>query len=55
MKELAQVAYEAYVDSCGGVSVRGDTLPAWDEQAPEIRQHWDAAVQAVVAELMLGT
>jgi hypothetical protein len=42
-----QIAYEAYVAHCGGVSVRGEQLSSWDGQSPEIRAHWDAAAQAV--------
>lgn len=37
----ARAGYERYVRSAGGVSaVSGATLPAWDEQADEIREHW---------------
>ena len=42
-----QIAYEAYVESCGGLSVRGEPLPSWADQYPGIRTHWDAAAQAV--------
>lgn len=50
MKDLAQVAYEAYLQSCGGKSAwDGGELPAWEDQSPEIQQHWDAAAQAVMA------
>ena len=42
----AQRAYEAYVTSCGGKSVRGDDLPGWDDQSPELRGHWEAAARA---------
>jgi hypothetical protein len=45
--ELGRIAYEAYVASCGGKSVHGEDLPSWDDQAPEIRQHWQAAADAV--------
>lgn len=54
MEDMAKVAYEAYVQSCGGVSVKGDPLPTWEDQRPEIRQHWDAAAQAVLAAAMGG-
>jgi hypothetical protein len=37
----ARAGYERYARSAGGVSaVSGDTLPTWDEQAEEIREHW---------------
>jgi hypothetical protein len=41
-----QVAYEAYVKSCGGKSIRGEDLPSWQDQAPAIRAHWEAAGRA---------
>ena len=53
-KSWGQIAYEAYVQSCGGKSIRGEDLPAWDAQAPVIREHWDAAGLAVVREYRLG-
>lgn len=43
-----QVAYDAYVADCGGVSIHGERLPDWDGQRPEIRAHWDAAAAAVL-------
>lgn len=51
MPDLGQVAYEAYVRSCGGKSVHGEDLPPWIELRPEVRVHWDAAAQAVVREV----
>lgn len=42
-----QVAYEAYVQHCGGYSVRGELLPSWADQSDEICAHWDAAAEAV--------
>jgi hypothetical protein len=47
--ELGKIAYEAYLVSCGGKSIRGEELPTWDDQAPEIREHWTAAGNAVAA------
>lgn len=46
-KSLGQVAYEAYAVKVGNKSVKGDTLPSWDDQKPEIKAAWDAAGQAV--------
>lgn len=43
-----QIAYDAYVADCGGLSIHGETLPAWPDQSEEIRQHWDAAAAAVI-------
>jgi hypothetical protein len=46
---MGRIAYEAYLASCGGKSVRGDDLPSWDDQDPAIRAHWEAAALAVIA------
>lgn len=48
MDDFGRIAYEAYVESCGGKSVRGDDLPSWADQAPAICAHWVAAAKAVV-------
>jgi hypothetical protein len=45
--DLGQVAYEGYLVSCDGKSIRGEELPPWDGQAPELREHWRAAADAV--------
>ncbi len=45
--DLGQVAYEGYLVSCDGKSIRGEDLPAWNAQAPEIREYWRAAADAV--------
>lgn len=47
MPGYGQIAYQAYVEHCGGLSIRGEILPAWHNQSAEIRGHWDAAAQAV--------
>ncbi len=52
MNDLAKIAYEAYRESCGGRSIRGEALPEWEDQTPEIRSHWDAAAQAVLRATM---
>jgi hypothetical protein len=55
VKELGQVAYEAYVESTGGRSaVTGQPLPAWGDQQAPILQAWRAAAQAVVAACQPG-
>jgi hypothetical protein len=46
---LGQAAYEAYVEHCGGKSIRGEDLPPWDGQDPAIRAHWEAAAEGVRA------
>lgn len=43
----AQNAYDRYRAHANGVSVNGDPLPAWDEQAEEIREHWREAFAPV--------
>jgi hypothetical protein len=45
--DLGQVAYEAYLASCDGKSIRGEDLPTWNDHAPEIRAHWRAAADGV--------
>jgi hypothetical protein len=46
--ELGRVAYEAYCEHTGGVSlVSGQKLPTWDILSPEIKAAWEAAANAV--------
>lgn len=45
-KTPGQHAYEAYSKHVGGVSVKGDELPAWDGQLVGIREAWAAAAAA---------
>lgn len=46
--DLGAIAYNAYRDTTGGVSlVTGDPLPGWDELPDPIRNAWDAAANAV--------
>lgn len=47
---LGQAAYEAYRLASAGKSLVGEqSLPEWDDQAPEIRAAWSAAAAAVAA------
>jgi cell division protein FtsX len=47
-QDRAQRAYEAYAKDAGGVSpVNRDPLPRWSILTADIRQHWQAAVDAV--------
>ena len=46
MDSFGQIAYEAYVESCGGKSIRGEDLPSWEDQDPAIQAHWIAAGKA---------
>lgn len=48
---LGRIAYEAYSASVGGLSVRAEPLPTWDEQVqdnPSVAAAWCAAGQAVI-------
>lgn len=49
IRTFGQSAYEAYAEHCGGKSINGEDLPAWADQSPEIRGHWEAAAEAVAA------
>jgi len=51
--DIGQVAYEGYVASCGGKSIRGEDLPSWADQDAAIRGHWRAAADAVTMFLAL--
>lgn len=55
MKSLGMVAYEAYCESTGGVSlISGVKLPGWDGLSPEIQRAWNDAA-AAVANLVSGS
>jgi hypothetical protein len=48
---LGRVAYEAYSSAVDGKSVRGESLPTWNEQVrehPQIAAAWCAVGQAVI-------
>ena len=52
MKDLAEIAYEAYREMSQGKSlVSGQPIPPFAELPPLIRQAWDAAAQAVAAAI----
>lgn len=44
----AKAAYDAYCESRGWVSVRGDALPQFEAQSPELRDAWSEAAAAVI-------
>jgi hypothetical protein len=47
-KSLGQIAYEAYFENSGGLSlVSCQPLPTWNEQRQQIRDAWEAAAAAV--------
>lgn len=54
-RSVAQIAYEAYGASVGGVNVRGEALPAWADTGPTVQEGWHAAVNAVQLETVRAT
>lgn len=49
MSSYGKVAYDAYCEDTGGVSlVTGDKLPRHADLPVEIRRAWDAAAEAVL-------
>lgn len=54
MGNFGQIAYEAYAEKAGGLSlISGATLPAWDDLNGSIQEAWTAAAQAIV-NVMVG-
>lgn len=52
MKTAGQIAYEGYFHYSKGKSlVSGAPLPEWGQQAPGIREAWEAAAMAVSGSL----
>ena len=48
MKERAHIAYDAYVEKAGGVSlVSGESLPQWGDLPREIQGAWRAVADAL--------
>jgi hypothetical protein len=48
MKTIGQIAYEAYLDFSGGVSlISGHPLPEWDAQEAKLQLAWEASAHAV--------
>lgn len=48
---LGQIAYEAYCKARDYRSVRGELLPTFDNQSPDVKAAWDAAANAVSDEV----
>ena len=48
-RSVGQIAYEAYCDHQGWRSVRGEVLPAWANQSPDLQAAWEFAAQEVRA------
>lgn len=52
MKTLGHLAYDAYLDFCGGESlVTGQELPEWEQSKPEIQQAWEHVAASVRDEV----
>ena len=51
-QDYAKVAYDAYCESRGWVSVRGDALPQFEAQSPELQEAWASAARAVVEKIL---
>jgi hypothetical protein len=41
---LAQTAYEAYVEDAGGLNYQGNPCPVWSDLPDDIRRHWKVAI-----------
>lgn len=55
-RSIGQVAYEAYRERSGGVSlVSGAQLPHWDDLSPVIAEAWEAAAAAVARVVLAGS
>lgn len=49
VKTSGQIAYEAYCNATGGVSlISGDKLPEFDSLKQAIKDAWEVAAQAVI-------
>lgn len=49
MVDYAKIAYEAYAEHQAWKNYAGHPIPPWDEVRQDIKDAWDAAVQAVLA------
>lgn len=49
LKEVAQVAYEAYAKSTGWLNFLGARMPEWSALPDKIREAWRAASEAARA------
>lgn len=48
MPDYARIAYEAYAEHQDWKNYQGNTIPTWDDVRQDIKDAWDAAVQAVL-------
>jgi hypothetical protein len=50
-QSLGEIAYAAYCQAVGYKSVRGDTLPIWEDQSERLRETWERVGEAVAEYL----
>lgn len=48
----AKIAYDAYCEARGWVSVRGDALPQFEAQSPDLQEAWEITTRAVVERFL---
>jgi hypothetical protein len=46
-QSLGEIAYAAYCEAVGYKSVKGDTLPIWEDQSERLQEAWERAGEAV--------
>lgn len=50
---MGELAYNTYCTMRGWLSFRGELLPLFDEQDPDIKEAWCAAASAVCGYVMI--
>lgn len=50
--KYAKIAYDAYCKARDWKSVRGEPLPHFEQQSPELQKAWFDAAAAVIDELL---
>jgi hypothetical protein len=51
--EIGQIAYEAYCEEIGWLSIKGEKLPKWDKVKKHVQIGWYKAAVAVAKYLKL--
>lgn len=51
MKNLAQIAYEAYCEFRQWKSFNNEDLPQWNEVRLDIKEAWEESIDAVIEEI----
>ena len=49
--KYAKIAYDAYCKSRDWKSVKGESLPHFEQQLPELQEAWRLAAEAVINEI----